>query len=279
MANDDGLKNAVLVRFDDTAAWFTDETSIDQYGRLEGYLTLGRVDDIAVVEQAATAWLAARSQPRVAVTAEVEPTLDGDVPGDDVELGQTVVLDPLVDDPIEAECVGLTFDWSTDNEDQLRKVLELDTLRNQQAADADRALRQVVQEAGGVAGVRPSGVGTTIPSGKIREVTGPWWSWNAATDLDLNTSGWQPWRAETGMRLYRWQVECEAGTGTSKFRLYIAGSTNVLTDLILGPTDTLGWGYLFGYFVAYQNELIVPACYQNGGHTNGSVRVLGAEIL
>ena len=81
------------------------------------------------------------------------------------------------------------------------------------------------------------------------------------------------------MRLYRWQVECEAGTGTSKFRLYIAGSTNVLTDIILGPTDTLGWAYLFGYCVAYQNELIVAACYQNGGHKNGSVRVLGAEIL
>lgn len=279
MAGDDGLKNAVLVRYDDTAAWFTDEASIDAYGRLEGYLTLGRVDDIAVVEQAAAAWLAARSQPRVSVTAEVEPTLDGDVPGDDVELGQTVVLDPLVDDPIEAECVGLTFDWSADNEDQFRKVLELDSLRGQQVADADRALRQLVQEAGGVAGVRPAGVGTSIPSGRLREVTGPWWSWNAATDLDLNTSGWQPWRAETGMRLYRWQVECEPGTGTSKFRLYIAGVTEVLTDIVMGPSDTLGWAYLFGYCVAYQNELIIPACYENGGHKNGSVRVLGAEIL
>lgn len=279
MAGDDGLKNAVLVRFDDRAAWFTDDASIDTYGRLEGFLTLGRVDDIAVVEQAAAAWLAARSQPRVSVTAEVEPTLNSDVPGDDVDLGQTVILDPLVDDPVEAECVGLTFDWSTDNEDQLRKVIELGSLRNRQTADADRALRQIVQEAGGVAGIRPAGVGTSIPSGKIREVTGPWWSWTDAVDLDYNTSGWQPWRAETGMRLYRWQVECDPGTDESKFSLTVGGVHNPLADIRLAAADTLGWGYLFGYFVAYQNDLITVACEYSGGHTNGSIRVLGAEIL
>ena len=268
--------NAVLIACGDDFRWVVDSAAVTAFGdRVEAFLSVGEVTDTDVVDKIGDEFLASRSTARVSTVIEVEPTGSGDVPGVDFDQRETVVTPAGT-----VECVGITYDWSADNEDATRKVPEFQTRLDVRRSESARAVDQLITRSGGRPAVTAPALdlGTAIPSGKVGEVNVPPWSWSDADRLDDDV---QVWRAETPLRLYRWSVSSDDtdATGDSIFEFEINGTGNGLLNITLGASDSYVEKETWGYFVMYKGDVLHPFCSTNGGHKTGTIQFLASDIV
>lgn len=281
------LCNAVLIRHKTGYTWVTDSVSIGMWGRIEGFLSVGEMDDPAAIQQVGIQYLEAHSQPTVSHVVEI--ARNGPVAGEDFDLGDTLTAGGTID----LRCVGITYALQPDG--TLRAVPELSSPRDEFEKQTARTIDRMIANAGGTSGASapPISTGTSIKAGRVSTVKLDSWSWSDPSELDDpwdpevepgDGGSWgQPFEIEEPLRLCEWTINCEwqdrdeeqVTDGITRFQLYLDDAP--LGDLpfiiTIGETEKEGRQPIYGPAVVMPGQLIRPVCLDNGGHHSGSITV------
>lgn len=119
------LTNALLVRYEGGYRQVAAPASIAQYGRREGFVSLGQVDSTAEVDRLGDAILDVRDAPAWSTVAKIDPTGAGDVPYVDFEQGDRITAPDETGAAVLMRVVGITV-----TEDQLGRAIYTPELRS-----------------------------------------------------------------------------------------------------------------------------------------------------
>jgi hypothetical protein len=287
----DGMVNAVLVVRKGLPIWVFDFAAIVQWGRLEDTMSVGEIDDVGVATDIANAWLDVRSQPlEAAVYAAID--VDGAIGGVDYVEG-----DRLADPDLRVTEISFELrpDGQLSSTPTLASRLEENYNRNQAKVD------RLIAEAGGTAPStgRADETGSGIESGKLqaRQVTS--WSWsteedlfNLITDDPDDEEAWQPYPIDEPVRLTEMVLECQHldgdgfpnASGSTRFRLAVNGVAVTgpgpsFYDVVVGSTEDRDQVSIFGTTIVRKGDTVSCIKITDGGHLNGSVTLMGSEVV
>lgn len=261
------LTNAVLVRHKTGMTWVIDSASIAEWGRIESFLSVGDIDDPVLIAQIGAEHLATRAAPKETNTVEVIPVDLTDLPGYAFGVGDTLE-DPFGDTP---RCVGI--EYQMDEQVGTLRTPELRSRGDESVNRSGLAMARLINQAGGGSGASstPIDLGTTIPVGKLGEISVPPWSWNSTTNL---LGDMQPWPADRPMRLYEWEINADSSTATGDtvIKWIVNGADPPVPFIItLGSSDDFGSQAIFGAAFLKFGDLLQPVVLEVGGHTKGSI--------
>ncbi len=285
-----GIVNAVLMVSNKTLPrWVLDAASIAQWGRLEDTQSVGDIEDPATIDAIGAAWLAARSQPLVSHTVETHNTT-GATAGVDYVESDTVTAP---DGP--ARVMELAFTLAPTG--RFTPVPGLNSPLEEQLRRTEAKLDRMIAAAGGASPVSnpATQTGSNIVAGRRDAWVIDRWSWRDKGELDPDywdpeeeeVRAWQPATLEEPTVATSIVVDCDfdEATGPSTF-IYLVNGVAPLSIPALGglpitvtvPADS-GHGEipLFGATFLNKNDRPSVACIVNGGHTNGSITMNGAN--
>lgn len=264
-----GIVNAVLVEWgsEDVGGyfWVEDATSITDWGRKEGFLSLAGVTKTSVATQIATEWMSTRKQPQEAILVEAAP-IAGSEPavGDLIDVGADEGLRTL----------GVT--WSL-TDDGVRVVPEVNSLLDEQRRSSEITFDRMVSVHGGrSASSAPVRVtGSRIPSGKLDAVKLESWSWHDDYLLDaVLDEEWQPQPIEEPCRIIKFEINAEPTelNEDTSFELLLNGASfsPPITCTLIG-TDDRALTWVFNPLTIFPGDVLFVKVTAIGGHVNGSV--------
>lgn len=271
------------------------DLSVLAYGRKpSGSLQVGQLDEPAVLEQIAGAYLDGLTEPGSSRIIEVVPMLDLPAePGDYIGVEE---------DLLRLSEIAYKLDF-----DSLRKTPSLITAYDAKRKKSERVVERMIAEAGNsLASSRVIDTGTNIPSGRLDSVKVTSWSWTQPEDLEvefwdtdlLEPVGWQAFPIEEPMRLWALIVECDwaepdgAGgitqvtSGQSRFSLMIDGGPAPVPLIATVPETSgtsdphiYGIQYIFGPALVMPGQTLSVAPIENGAHINGSATIWATAAL
>jgi hypothetical protein len=287
-----GIVNAVLLTSSKVAPrWVTDASSIAAWGRLEGTLAVGDVDDPALIDEIGAEWLSVRSQPmlsHVYVTADTP----GQGAGVDYREGDTLT-DPAL------RVVEIDFSHADDGRFVGKPTL---STKLQEAARRNEArIERLIAEGGGASPVSESvaDTGSGIEAGKLGARQLASWTWTTEDDLYALTTDdpddeetWQAYVVDEPVRLTEMILECNhldgdgfpVATGPTRFRLMINGAAVVgpgpsFYDVVVGSTEDRDSVSIFGTTFVRKGDRVAVRKISAGDHVNGSVQINASEVV
>jgi hypothetical protein len=270
------IVNAVRIATDKKRRWVLDASSIATYGRWEGVLEAADAgDDNYNIDRIGGSHLATRSTPASSIVVQAVPD------------GLTFSIGDFVEvDGEQLRCVGITRRLNANGDwDLIPEFETLDELARKDAGRvADRLIRRLGEGSPIAAPVRDGSTRSSVQKGRIGDFGSEVWSW---TDLaDIEPGDWQVWNVDSPCRITDFRVDADYFEVVDDEAEQVAYDTTRLTFTVNGspydPQPTLELGItesedevpIWGSAVLRKGDKIRIRLLADGGHINGSVRIL-----